>query len=95
MKKEDLIKERSQILSNSTELGTIVPGGSRDYIFVIDWNSNKQTTLLALWFQYTFLENEKDANVVIIRVAGGWNQNDMSQRRYAYEEIKKAEAQFG
>jgi TIR domain len=86
-----LIKEKSEILSNPKSLGSLVPGGSTKFFTKTGWKHDRPTALIAIWLQYTFLENEKEEALLVVEVGPLLTLENMNQKRYTDHDIREAE----
>ena len=88
---EHLIKEKKEIRSSGTEIGTIQPGGTKEIEKKISWASEKKMGHLVVWLEYQFM-SEKETTVLVLDVVAG--QSNLKQWWYLQEDIDEAEKDF-
>ncbi|MEM2141062.1 hypothetical protein [Nitrososphaera sp.] len=81
----ELIREKSQLRLSQTRIGTILPGGYFDYYLT---KQGPETAYLAIWFEYTFLGNEKEEALVWINLIPG--SEELNHRWFTHEDISEA-----
>ncbi len=66
-----LVKERKDFFQTSRPIGTIQPSGHIDFSHDVLWEDGKKTTKLVIWFEYSFLENEKEESIAVLFIKPG------------------------
>lgn len=82
----ELVREKSRLPFSQTLVGTILPGGYFDYYLT---KQGPETTYLVIWFEYTFLGNEKEEALVWINLIPG--SEELNHRWFTHEDIKEVQ----
>ena len=85
----DLIKEKDDIRKTSFEFGTIPNGGHSAYVQKIPWTKDKRRTNFVMWFDYVYLNNQKDYFMVVFDVTPG--SSIVKYVWFSKEDIEEAE----
>ena len=88
----DLIKEKDDIRKTSFEFGTIPNGGHRPYAQKIPWIKDKPRTNFVMWFDYIYLNNQKDSFMVVFDVTPG--SGVINYVWFSKEDIEEAEKEW-
>ena len=85
----DIILEKDAIRKTSLEIGTIPNDGHSAYTHTLPWTKDKQRTNFVMWFDYIYLNNQKDSFMVVFDVTPG--SHIVNYVWFSKEDIEEAE----
>ena len=84
-----IVKEWDSIKNISNEIGTIQQSGQVDFLNDIPWEKNEARTNWIIWFEYSYLDNQKEKAVVVFDMTGGLDY--VPHRWYVHDDVIEAE----